>query len=158
MPAGRPPKLTAKIAQEIVTLLRGGNFRLDAAASAGVTPETLRHWLKRGAIGGAKNAFFAAFKRDVDRAEAEANVNEFSLIGFSEDWKAHQFRLSVRNPKLYGTKTRIGIEFENERDELMQLVEKTLGKNALLKLAEAIAVKDAEGKADSESDGTEGDD
>jgi transposase-like protein len=45
---GRPTKLTPQVHDELVQLVRAGNFLVDAAHAVGINESTLHRWLQRG--------------------------------------------------------------------------------------------------------------
>lgn len=65
----KPLSWTPEVGQLIIDILRRGNSRDSAAASAGVVGQTFRNWLRRGAKG---EEPFASWVIEVNRAEAEA--------------------------------------------------------------------------------------
>jgi hypothetical protein len=102
----RPTKLTPETHAKIVSLIRAGNFRETAAASAGIDSSTLRDWLRRGAKG---EEPYATLSRDLDVAEADAEVRDVLIIGKAagKDWRAAQWRLAVRSPERWAKAARV---------------------------------------------------
>lgn len=49
--AGRPTALTAEVFDSIITALRAGNYLTVAAQHAGVSPDTVSAWVRRGTEG-----------------------------------------------------------------------------------------------------------
>ena len=56
---GRVTIFTEELGERILKGIRGGNFMETSAAMAGVHPETVRKWLKRGKEGEAPYAGWA---------------------------------------------------------------------------------------------------
>jgi transposase-like protein len=99
----RKTKLTPEVHQRIVQYVRAGNFRITAAAAAGISPVTLRDWLRRGARG---EAPFDSFREDVDAAEAQAEARLVTLVAKAaeHDWRAAAWHLERRVHKRWGKK------------------------------------------------------
>lgn len=68
---GRPTSLTPEVQAAIVTALRAGNYRVTAAAAAGVHRNTLVNWEKWGTEG---KAPYVDFLCAIQKAEAEAEM------------------------------------------------------------------------------------
>lgn len=119
----RPTKLTREIHEKIVTLVRAGNYRETAAAATGISPVTLREWLRRGARGG--GGIYRAFAEDVDRAEAESEARDILEItkAGKKDWKALAWRLERRFPKRWGEMAAIDGAGDGNRDVTVTIVE-----------------------------------
>jgi transposase-like protein len=114
---GRPTKFSDEIAQKIITLVRAGNYMETAAATAGITKQTLYDWLKQGA--NQKRGKFKDFSDAVMRAVGEAEAIDISTIGKAAqngDWRAAAWRAERRNPKRWGRKDRIDIGPVNPKD------------------------------------------
>ncbi len=71
MGTGRPTSLTPETQAAIVDALRAGNYRVTAAAAAGVHRNTLINWERRGEEG---EEPFASFLCAMQKAEAEAEM------------------------------------------------------------------------------------
>jgi len=101
-----PFKLTPDLHTRIVSYVRAGNFRSTAAAAAGISPVTLRDWLRRGARG---EQPFKQFREDVDQAEAQAEARDAALISKAaeHDWKAAAWRLERRAHRRWGRKEKV---------------------------------------------------
>lgn len=93
-------KRTPQRAIAIVNALRAGSTRRIAAASAGIDHATLYRWLD----------FDPAFRAQVERAEAEAEVRCVSLVAkaASTNWRAAAWWLERRRPADYGRHARLG--------------------------------------------------
>jgi len=78
---------TPEIGAEIVRVLRAGNCRDTAAASAGILSDTYRRWLLKGARG---EEPFASWLIDVKKAEADAEqdlINGIRESGYRQKLK-----------------------------------------------------------------------
>jgi hypothetical protein len=75
------------------------------------------------------------------------------------DWKALAWILERRGERRWGVKKTITLAIQQDREKLLKVVEKTLGSDAVLKLAEAFAAEDdgaAAGRESSEPEEEEG--
>ena|GEM_PF-6740651 len=104
--AGPASTLTYGIQTEIVTQLRKGATKRMAAALAGTTEGRLQGWLRRGreAIEGNKRSRYTEFVQEVERAEAEYQMQlvEASTEAISDKTmndKVIRWRLAVSAPK-----------------------------------------------------------
>lgn len=70
---GRPDKLTPERAEKIVALVRKGNFKNTAARAAGIHPDTLNEWIKRGNAD--EEGKFSEFSAALEEADAQAEVD-----------------------------------------------------------------------------------
>jgi len=101
----------------LLKLLRVGNFRVTACAAVGITQQTLRNWQERARAGEEK---FAEFMDEVERAEAQAEIDTVNVIAMCargelpkdkdgnvipkdvrtfRDWKAAAFILERRGAR-----------------------------------------------------------
>lgn len=92
--SGRPTKYTEDKADAIVAAVRAGATLRLAAASAGISLDTLARWRKR----------FAAFADRLTEAEGKAAVRPLALIAEAakRDWRAAAWLLERRFPEEYG--------------------------------------------------------
>ena len=147
------PRLNKELAAQLLLLIRAGNTLLDSAQSVGISVSTIHNWIRWGKT--EKKNQYTAFYAEVLKAQAEANVADFNAIGLSDDWKAKQYRLAVRNPKTYALRTRVAIEFEKERELLLAVAEKVLNPNDFLRLLEEYTAEVARRESEGEGGGTE---
>jgi hypothetical protein len=87
---GRRPLLTTKVHADIVELLEAGNAASTAARMVGVTPDTVYEWMRKGREADAlqsagqaldeRQAVYARFARDVQRAQAHAEVDAVAVV------------------------------------------------------------------------------
>lgn len=99
-------KLSPETAEQIVTLVRAGNYLDTAAAYAGVRKETLLLWLRKGR--NATRGAYHEFAEQVDQALATAEVRDLALIGKAAEteWTAAAWRLERKFPGKYGRRMR----------------------------------------------------
>jgi len=96
--SGRPSKFNQDIADRVVLMVRAGNYFETAASASGISPVTLRAWLRDGRRAG-RGAMFE-FAEKVERAQAESealDVNKLLQHG-QKDWRALAWRLERRFP------------------------------------------------------------
>lgn len=108
---GRPTKFTQERADRIVQALRDGNFRITAAALAGVSRHTLKSWLARGRA--QRRGRYRDFLVRVARAEAEAEADDVRLIhdaATAGDWRAAAWKLGRRHPERWGRRRELHVK------------------------------------------------
>lgn len=118
----RPTKLTAEVHEQIISLIKLGNYRETAAAAAGIDRLTLRAWLRKGAAG---NRTYAKFSKEMDKAEAEAeSAHVLRIVSASiEDYRAATWILSRKYADKWGDKVQLIVQ------EQMTLALEKLKKN-----------------------------
>jgi hypothetical protein len=142
--AGAPCKFNEERAAKMISYIRAGSFVHEAAAAAGVTQRTYNNWLTQGRKKEARdNSKFRKFAEDIDQALAQFRVVAVRKISGSKDWRGPAHMLALHDPKTYGIKTRIGIEFEEQKLDVFQTIQEVLGPDALHKVAAALAAKTA---------------
>lgn len=137
---GRPLKLTSKVQAAILTALRSGVKRKDAAIYAGVSYDTLVRWLKRGSSPRAKEQL-REFYRAVTRTEATVKIRACGFVqrAMDGDWRAASWWLERVHHEEFGKKdsTHVtteelhagdeqAVDFVLQRDRLRQLGLKAL--------------------------------
>lgn len=104
--AGRPSTFTPAIQEQIVSLIRVGNYSQVAAQAAGIPERTFYSWLERGEK--ETGTQYAVFLQAVKSAEATAEVEAVATIkGREPAWQAaawylerkHWQRWCQRKPK-----------------------------------------------------------
>lgn len=106
---GRPTKLTPAVTDKIVSILRSGSSRADAAVFAGVCRRTVEDWMTQGAGGSAKPAL-KEFSRRVLEAEISAKIEMVAVITKAAregDWKAALAFLQCRYGAEWGAKSHL---------------------------------------------------
>jgi len=99
---GRPTKLTPQIKDDIVKLMRAGNYFETACLTAGVRTSTGRLWLQEGQKQkrGAYKDFLLAVRTAEGIAEASA-VTRIRQHG-AKTWQAEAWFLERRFPRKWG--------------------------------------------------------
>ena len=103
-PVGRPTKLTQDLQQQIVTLLRAGNYIETACSYVGVDKQTLYSWLKRG--NRQKAGKFREFLDVTEKAIAEAEIRDLEAVRKDGSWQARAWRLERKFPHRWGRRER----------------------------------------------------
>jgi hypothetical protein len=115
-PKGSGIKLTPETQRTILGAVRAGNFRTVACNLAGIDPDTLAGWIKKGEKGVEP---YASFVKEFRQAELECEVvlvatwkkaapqdwraaKELLAKRYPERWSDHAARLAVLGPDGYG--------------------------------------------------------
>lgn len=100
---GRVSKLSPEISKRICDAIRAGNYESVAARYAGVSPQTLVTWKRKGAEATSRSNIYRTFLEDLDAAEAAAEVsaNLHWRAAMPKDWHASERWLQVRYPERY---------------------------------------------------------
>lgn len=121
---GRPSKLTPKIQEEILRVIKSGNYIETACAYVGINKSTFYEWLKRGAREKdrvEKNPRakvrksekpYVDFSNAVEKALAQAEIRDVAIIGKAaeENWQAAAWRLERKFPERWGRKEKYALE------------------------------------------------
>lgn len=117
---GRPTKLDQKVQDDIVLMLKMGNYIETAAAFAGISKTTLYSWMRRGReelerveegkgrkIRKAEEPY-VDFLNAVEKSMAEAEIRDVQIIynAAKSDWKASAWRLERKYQDKWGRKDR----------------------------------------------------
>lgn len=123
--AGAPTKYDQELATRILRYIAAGNYLETAAGAAGISPVTLRTWLKNGARyqqgtgpdgtgkRNPKHKQFADFLTAYETAEKEAEAAALLNIARAgrDDWRADAWRLERRHPERWGKWERQSVDF-----------------------------------------------
>lgn len=112
---GAPSLLTPEIQALVLEALERGNYLETAAAYAGLSPSTVRSWVRRGRAALRREEqglgyhdterVYAAFVTAVEAAQAQAEVRDVKAIAEAAedgDWRAAAWRLQHRHPERWG--------------------------------------------------------
>jgi hypothetical protein len=102
---GRPTKLNAATAGQLVTLTRGGLTLQGAAALAGVAERTVYRWLERGRLSGRRHAQHRALRAAIlqARAERESDLVASTVRAAARgNWRAAAWLLEQQYPDRWG--------------------------------------------------------
>jgi transposase len=95
--AGRPTKLTAELADDLVLMLTAGASSAHAARAVGVGERSVRRWLRNGLAAQVEHAR-AASRKSTD-ALSEARLVVLISRAALVDWKAAAWLLERRHPE-----------------------------------------------------------
>ena len=139
---GRPTKLTPELQEELVKVIRAGNYIETACAYVGINKTTFYDWMKRGAREKERlerntnarpkksEATFVELSNAIEKALAQAEIRDVAIIGKAaeENWQAAAWRLERKFPERWGKKSQYHND-EEERslklEQLRLLIEKT---------------------------------
>lgn len=121
---GRPSKLTPEIQEEILRVIKSGNYIETACAYVGINKTTFYDWLKKGAREKERVAQnprarvrkdlqkYVDFSNAVDKALAQAEIRDVAIIGKAaeENWQAAAWRLERKFPDRWGRKEKYSLE------------------------------------------------
>jgi transposase-like protein len=95
-------KLTPELADKLVeTVTETRLFDNQVAIMCGVSPATLRNWLRWGLHGNGKQPYTDFAKRYTE-AQTGQEVKALKKIAKSDDWRAEAWYLEKKQPKRYG--------------------------------------------------------
>jgi transposase-like protein len=102
--SGQSPKLTPEVKDQIVQLLRTGNYVKTAAAAAGVSERSYRNWMQLGDPEGTapERAIYRAFREEVEVAIAEGEAVMVRVVmseAANRNWQAAAWFLERAHPK-----------------------------------------------------------
>jgi hypothetical protein len=110
--AGRQTKLTPEVQDRIVAALRAGNYQETAAVYGGISVKTFYEWMVRGESEEEKEQSFREFREAVEKAKAEAEVRDVTLIDKAAkdgSWQAAAWKLERKFPTKWGRVNRTEI-------------------------------------------------
>lgn len=124
---GRPSKLTPEIQEEIVKVVKSGNYIETACAFVGINKSTLYDWMKRGAReierldNNAKakpkksEVPYVEFSNAIKSAMAQSEIRDVAIIGkaAATNWQAAAWRLERKHPSRWGRKDNLKAELEH---------------------------------------------
>jgi hypothetical protein len=158
---GASEKIDRKTIDEIVLMVKMGNYLETAAAYAGIHKATLHRWLKRGReeierINNSSNKASKIRKSEelyvdlcdsVEKSLAEAEIRDVQIIynACKADWKASAWRLERKYPERWGHKEQHEITGKDGG-----AVEVEMARNKLIK--KLTDMSDCEPKEDTKGD------
>lgn len=102
---GRPTLLKPASADQLVAMLRAGNYIEVAARAAGVSRSTFRGWMQRGLSDLEEDRPFRELRERVETALAEGevrNVTHIAVAARDGDWNAAAWILERHYPDRWG--------------------------------------------------------
>lgn len=148
---GRPTKLTPQLHLEIVKFIEAGNYIETAAAVAGVSPSTLRHWIRRGAR--QRDGPYRLFSEAVKRAEARAEASALVRIrqAGEKNWTAEAWYLERKFPHKWGRWERGASDVPQDDDRTRQILKNKGVRDLLDEVADRLGVEVDTSKPSGES-------
>lgn len=130
-------KFTVELGKRFCEIVRRGNFRETACAEIGITPPTMRRWLRMASEG---HEELRAWVRDLDAAEAEAEDVMVVAIRRAaiKDWRAAAWYLERRGPKRWGFKAQVEVSLQEELQRVLDVVEREVGGEAAARILAAL--------------------
>ena len=121
---GRPEKLTPKLQDDIVKVIRSGNYIETACAFVGINKTTFYDWLKRGAREKDRvernprakvrksERKYVEFSNAIEKALAHAEIRDVAIIGKAaeKEWQAAAWLLERKFPDGWGRKDKYSLE------------------------------------------------
>ena len=104
MASGRPTKYTTELGEQIVNLVRAGNYVETAANASGVSKNTIYDWMRKGARGDKR---YTTFSDAINKAMAQSEMWDLAQIAKASaggSWQASAWRLERKHPERYGRK------------------------------------------------------
>ena len=100
---GRPTKLTPQLREEIVELLKSGNYIETVCGLVGINKTTFYLWINK-ADASTRSTKYSKFRDDVYKAMAFSEARLVTLIAKSaeKDWRAAVWMLERRQPERWG--------------------------------------------------------
>jgi hypothetical protein len=101
---GEPQKLTPELAEQLVSLLRAGNYVAVAVRATGISRALFYQWLDRGASDAPEDAEYAELRARVEEAKAHAEARHVANIANAarENWQAAAWLLERMYPERWG--------------------------------------------------------
>lgn len=130
-------KFTPEIGDKFVEIVRRGNFRESACAQVGITPPTMRRWLRMASEG---HEQLREWVRKLDQAEAEAEDVMVVAIRRAaiKDWRAAAWYLERRGPQRWGFKAQVEVSLQEELARVLDVVEREVGSEAAARIFGAL--------------------
>jgi len=103
-------KLTPELQEEILNLIRAGNYVKDACLAVGIDESTYYKWIKRGEK--AKSGIYFQFVQSTKKARAFARALRVEKItdAMEENWQAAAWWLERTDPEHWGRRSRVDLE------------------------------------------------
>jgi hypothetical protein len=120
---GRPTALTDEVADQLVTMLRAGNYLHVAVRAAGVPKRTFADWMQRGLSPLAKHKQFRELRERIESARAAGQARHVALISkaATDDWRASAWLLEREYPHLWGAVS-VRLRQPEEEPEVAEVV------------------------------------
>ncbi|MGI6483913.1 MAG: hypothetical protein ACOX08_11700 [Methanobacterium sp.] len=104
-------KLTPELEEEILNLIRAGNYAKDACLAVGIDESTYYRWLRTGEK--AKSGKLYQFYQSIQKARAFARAHKLEKVNDAIDdgnWQAAAWWLERTDPEHWGRRSRVDLE------------------------------------------------
>lgn len=100
---GRPTKLTKQMREEVVKLVKVGNYVETACAVVGISKNTYYDWLKKARESKRRNKY-TIFRDEVEKAQAWSEARDVALISrhAETNWRPAAWKLERKHPDRWG--------------------------------------------------------
>ena len=102
---GRKTNLTPELADQLVAMLRAGNYLRVALRAVGLDRRRYRDWMQRGRSGERRDRLYADFLGRIEKAKAEGEVRavaQISRAAIEGNWAAAAWMLERQYPERWG--------------------------------------------------------
>jgi hypothetical protein len=98
--AGRKTLLTPELAEQLVAILRAGNYVEVACTAVGISRRTFAEWMRRGRTFKPEDEPYRRFRERAERARAEGEVRNVAQIAnaATTSWQAAAWMLERQYP------------------------------------------------------------
>jgi transposase len=115
---GRPTKLTPERMEQLVNLVRAGNYIEQACCAVGISKSSYYVWKARGEEDkeAGNDTEYSQFMDAMNRAESEAEALCITTITKAEkdgDWRAAAWKLERKNHQRWGPVQRTTVKAEH---------------------------------------------
>jgi transposase len=102
---GRPSKLTPELREEIVDLIKTGNYIETVCAMVSINKTTFYKWLKKADESTRPNKY-TKLRDDVEKAQAWSEARDVAIISkhSEKNWRAAAWKLERKYPTRWGKK------------------------------------------------------
>jgi hypothetical protein len=142
---GRPSKFDAKKAEDICTLLKGGNTLKHAAAFCRVEESTVKKWIARGRK--ESGTAFARLADDVAHARAVFFVESTQVVRKGgKNSKDRQWLMSKLDPLRFGD--RVAVHLEEGLTDILEALKAGLEPEVFERVVEILGAEAGAGPAE----------
>jgi hypothetical protein len=103
-PTNAETELTTELADQIVAMLRAGNYVQVAVRAVGLSRSTFNSWMARGRTSDEKDGAYRELRRRVHQAQAEGEARNVAQIAkaAADSWQAAAWMLERMAPERWG--------------------------------------------------------
>ena len=110
---GRKTLLTSEVAEQMVAMLRAGNYLHVALNAVGVSRQAFHDWMRRGRSAKPEDAEFKLLRDRVDQARAQGEARAVAQIAqaAATSWQAAAWLLERQYPDRWG---RVSVRYRDD--------------------------------------------